>query len=141
MTLNSVGNGFQLGDGTLSDVLFNSQGDPATTATGTTVTLTADNLASGIVILDEGGSSSVTVTLPTGTLMDARFTNMPINSVFRVRIINIATNASADATIAAGTGWTLVGRSVIASAAAATDVSSADVLLRRTGTGTWTLYW
>ena len=137
-SLASQGYGFQVGDGTIDDVLFFAQGAPATPTT--TATLTTAQLATGLLVVDQGSSSGTTQTLPTGTLMDAAFKNMRVDTAFDLKIVNIATDASADLTIAAGTGWTLVGNMVIASNAADTDISSATVRIRKTGVATWTLY-
>jgi hypothetical protein len=52
----------------------------------------------------------------------------------------VSTVDAEDATIAVGTGWTLVGNVTIEANSATTKISSALFRARRTDTATWSLY-
>lgn len=138
MTISSSGAGYQLGDGNSSEVRFVPQGAPI--ALTTSATLTAAQLAVGLLTANQGGGATATYTLPTGTLMDAAFGNFRNDTAFEFSLINVSTVAAEDVTIAAGTGWTLVGNPTVNSNDAITSVSSGRFRARKTGTATWTLY-
>jgi hypothetical protein len=55
-----------------------------------------------------------------------------VNAAFEFAIVVV--DAAYQVTVAAGTGWTLVGNMV------ALESTSARFLARKTGDGTWTLY-
>lgn len=134
----NIGGGFLQGNFVPSSVLFFYQGAPATPSTSATLTTT--QLATQHLVIDQAAGGATTLTLPTGALMDAYFTNIPINGAFYFDVTNIGDQAAEDATFAAGTGWTLVGNMVVASNAAATDQSACRFKARRTAAATWTLY-
>lgn len=138
MALPSVGGGYQFNDGNINEVEISTQGTPAAKTTSTT--LTTDELATGILTVNQGAGAGSTLTLPTGTLMDAAFTNMKVDSSFDFSLINISTTDADDATIAVGTGWTLVGDVVVNAKSASTIPTSGLFRARKTGTATWTLY-
>lgn len=138
MAIASSGAGYQIGDGNASEVSFFNQSAP--TALTTTATLTAAQLATKLFTANQGGGAAATYTLPTGTLMDAAFGNFRTDSAFDFSLVNISTVAAEDVTIAAGTGWTVVGSMVVASNDAATSISAGTFRARKTGTATWTLY-
>lgn len=138
MALPSVGGGYQFNDGNVNEVELSTQSTP--TAKTTSTTLTAAELGTGIITVNQGGGAGSTLTLPTGTLMDAQYTNMKVDSSFDFTVINISTVDAEDATIAVGTGWTLVGDVVVNAKSASTIPTSGQFRVRKTGTATYTLY-
>lgn len=138
MAIASSGAGYQVGDGNVSEVRFVNQSTPI--ALTTSATLTAAQLAVGLLTANQGGGATATYTLPTGALMDAAFANFRNDSSFEFSLVNISTVAAEDVTIAAGTGWTLVGNATVNSNDAATSISSGRFRARKTGVATWTLY-
>jgi len=138
MALAQVGGGYQFGDGNLNEMTIGVQGAPATASV--TATLTVAQLLAGIITVNQAGAAVTTLTLPTGALMDAAFSNMKVNSSFDVAFINVSTVDAEDATIAVGTGWTLVGNVTVAANSGVTTISSALFRARRTDTATWSLY-
>lgn len=138
MALPSIGGGRQMGDGNTGEVVIGTQGTP--TAKTTSATLTVAELATGIITVNQGGGAVSTLTTPTGTQLDAAFSNAKIDSSFDFWIINISTVDAEDAAIAAGTGVTLVGNDDILANSATTINSSAHFRFRRTAANTWTVY-
>jgi len=138
MALAQVGGGYQVGDGNLNEMTIGVQNTPATASV--TATLTAAQLLAGIITVNQAGAAACTLTLPTGALMDAAFSNMKNNSSFDFAVVNVSTVDAEDATIAVGTGWTLVGNVTIEANSATTKISSALFRARRTDTATWSLY-
>ena len=138
MALATVGGGYQLTDGNQNEMEFIPQVTPATASV--TATLTVAQLATGIITVNQAGAAACTLTLPTGALMDATFTNMQNNASFDFSVINISTVDAEDATIAVGTGWTLVGNVTVAANSGVTQISSARFRARRTAAATWSLY-
>jgi len=138
MALPSVGGGYQYTDGNQNEMEFLPQVAPATASV--TATLTTAQLVAGIITINQAGAAACTLTLPTGALMDAAFSNMQNNAAFDFVFINVSTVDAEDATIAVGTGWTLVGNVTVAANSGVTVISSAIFRARRTATATWTLY-
>jgi streptogramin lyase len=103
---------------------------PAPTEKSTTATLTAKEVAAGIVSTI---GTSYTVTLPTGTALDTYFTGVPtVNIGFDFSVVN---TASGTVTIAAGaSGMTSLGTLTV------TTGMSATFCLRRTAANTYILY-
>lgn len=103
---------------------------PAPTAKSTTATLTAAELKTGIISTT---GTSYTVTLPTGTAIDAGFSGIPANVDigFDFSVVN---TASGTITIAVNTGVTSLGTLTIATA------TSAIFRLRRTAANTYVVY-
>lgn len=126
MALPNGAGGYQIGDGNLTEVQINVQGAP--TAKTAAATLTAAELTSGIITYN---GSAASLTLPTAADTEALVSSAKDNSSFDVVVINLG---AATATIAAGTGWTLVGTATVATAV------SAQFRARRTASGAWTLY-
>lgn len=110
------------------------------TAKTTSTTLTAAELKTGIITVNQGGGATSALQLPLATDMDTLFTTMAADDAFDFSVINISAVAAEDASVTTNTGWTLVGNMDIASNAAATDKSAGLFRARKTGTGTWTLY-
>lgn len=136
--LPSATQGYQYSSGFQDVPIFLNQGAPATATVS--ATLTAAQLQTGILSVNQGAGAATTLTLPTGTLMDAAFPNMPANNAFDFSVINVSTVGAEDATIAAGVGFTVVGNVTVASNAAVTDVSFARFRARKTDVATWILY-
>lgn len=138
MTLSTIGQGFLLGDGLVGDPLFYAQGTP--TSLTSSATLTTDQIGNRMFKCNAATGAGVTYTLPTAAAMDAAYPSIQNNMAIEISFTNVSTVAAEDATIAAGTGWTLYGNVVIASNAAATDWSTRTFVLIKTGTAAWSLY-
>ena len=130
MAIPSVGGGYQIGDGNLSEVTLGDQGTVATATV--TATLTVAQITAGILSANPS-TSAASYTLPTGTLIDATLTNAKVGSTFDLVIVNLGTSSGA-LTIVAGTGITLAGSATVA------VTSSAQVRFVRTGEATYTMY-
>jgi hypothetical protein len=126
MAFPSTGNGYQVTDGNVNEVSLVIQGAPA--AVSAAGTLTAAQLLAGLIV---ASGTPGTQTLPTVALLEAALGNAKVDSGFEVSLVN---TAGTTATVAAGTGWTLVGL-----ATAATNTSG-RFRARKTGEGAWTLY-
>jgi hypothetical protein len=127
MAFPSTGNGYQTTDGNVNEVRLVLQGAPASvTAAGT---LTAAQVLTGLIVVPSGTPG--TQTLPTVALLEAALPNVKVDSGFDLNLVNAA---GSTATIAAGTGWTIVGT------ATAATVTSAAFRAGKTGDGAWTLY-
>lgn len=120
-----------------STVLY-KQGAPAAKTTSTT--LTAAEIASGLLTVNQGAAGASALQLPLATDVDTLIPLSAANDSFVFSLINISTVAAEDASITTNTGWTLVGNMDVASNAAATDKSVGRFLARKTGAGAWTLY-
>lgn len=112
--------------------------------TGASNTISAAGIIGGIITINGGTAGAVTSTLVTAALLDTalttQFTFFPIDYGIVFSVINISTVGAEDATVTTATGWTLVGNMVVASNAAATDMSAAQFLARKTAPSTFTLY-
>lgn len=106
------------------------QFSPAPTSKAAVTTLTAAEVAAGII---NTTGTSYTVTLPTGTALDTYFSGVPTTNVsFDFSVIN---TASGTITIAVGaSGMTSLGTLTVATA------TSASFRLRRTAANTYILY-
>ena len=127
MALPNGAGGYQLGDGNLTEVVLGTQ--PAPTAKTAAATLTAAELATGIITYT---GAAVALTVPTGAALDAAFSSMKVDSSFDFSIIN--TDATDAATVTANTGCTLVGVAAVAA------VSSCTWRVRKTGDATYIFY-
>jgi len=103
-----------------------NQAAPATV--NTTATITAANLKTGIITSTT--AAAVTMTLPTGTDIEAGFSGIYTNMTFEFSVINTGPNAL---TVGAN-GNTTVGSLTVAT------LTSARYALRRTGANAFTLY-
>ena len=129
MPLPGVGGGYQLGDGNSSEPILGDQGD-ITSGLTSAVTLTAAQLAAGIISATPG--SALNYTLPLAADMDSYFSNAHPNSAFDFAVINLS--GANIGSLATNTGWTLVGTMGVA-------VSSSSLFrARKVGDATWTLY-
>lgn len=109
------------------------------TAKTTSATLTAAEVAAGIITVNQGGGATSSLQLPEATAMDTQFTTIASGEAFDFSLINISTNGAEDADITTNTGWTLVGSMAIQSNDAITSKSSGRFRALKTGTGAWVL--
>ena len=108
-------------------VIYNQ---PAPAAVDVTATLTVANLTAKIIT--SSTAAAVTMTLPTGTLMDGGFSGLYNNMAFEWSVINTgATNA---VTVQGGASHTVVGSGTVAAN------NSQRFLSRRTAATTWVTY-
>ena len=113
MALPNGAGGQQLGDGNLLEAVMGVQTIPAT-LTGDT-TLTADQVAVGLVVCKKASDATLTVTLPTATLLDAGITSAKVGSSFELTICNDNNSgASSTVPVTTGTGITVFGSVTIA---------------------------
>jgi hypothetical protein len=129
MPLSSSGGGYQIGDGNVSEVKLFTQGD-ITSGLTSAVTLTAAQLASGIISATPG--SALSYTLPLVTDLELAVPNAQNNASFDFVVINLS--GANIGTVATNTGWTLVGAMGVAVS------SSGRFRARKVGTAAWTLY-
>lgn len=134
MSLPNGAGGYQIGDGNLGEVNFFVQATPASIPVGA-ATLTAEQLATGIV-LGNPGSSATAYTLPTAALMNAAFPSMGVDRAFDFSIMNVDGSGSGVITLTAATGFTIVGIATIAATAGVAHTYRA----RKTGATTWVAY-
>jgi len=100
--------GYQLGDGNLTEALLGVQTIPTTLTADTT--LTAAQVAVGLVVCKKASDATLTVTLPTAALLDAAITSAKVGSSFELTICNNNdSGASSTVPITTGTGITIVG--------------------------------
>lgn len=134
MALPNGSGGYQLGDGNLGEVDFINVPAPATATA--TATLTAAQVTNGI-LLGSPGTSAATYTLPTVADLEAAVPSATKAGVsFDFSVVNVDGSSSGVITVAAGTGWTLVGLMTVVATAGTAQMFRA----RKTGDGTWSLY-
>jgi hypothetical protein len=78
-------------------------------------TLTAAQLLTRIITVNQAGAAVSELTLPLATAMDTGFSDAGADGAFDFSVINISTVAAEDATILTNTGWTLVGEMTVES--------------------------
>lgn len=123
------GGGYQIGTGNASEARLTVQGAP--TALTAAATATVAQLVNGLFTFN---GTAGNLTLPTVAELEAGIPNATrVDIAFDFHIINIDATTD-DVTVAAGTGWTLVGSMVV------TEATSGHFRARKTGVGTWTLY-
>ena len=133
MALPNGAGGYQLGDGNLNEVVLGYQAAPQSVAA--TATLTAAQVASGVLLVGSGATAAQTYTLPTGASLDALVSSAKVNSTFELVLVNLGTS-SGTATLAVGTGVTDGGNALVAVGTTA----SGRFLFRRTGDSTYVVY-
>ena len=108
MALPNGAGGYQLGDGNLTEAVMGVQTIPAT-LTGDT-TLTAAQVAVGLVVCKKASDATLTVTLPTAALLDAAVPSAKVGSSFDLTICN-DNNSGSSSTVpfTTGTGITIFG--------------------------------
>ena len=108
MALPNGAGGQQLGDGNLIEAVMGVQTIP-TTLTGDT-TLTAAQVAVGLVVCKKASDATLTVTLPTAALLDASVPSAKVGSSFNLTICNDNNSGSSSTVpVTTGTGITIVG--------------------------------
>lgn len=128
MALSNGTGGYQVGAGATDEAILFVQGAP--TALTAAATATAAQLENGLFTFD---GTAGNLTLPTVALLEAGVPSaQKVNAAFDFFVINL--DASDAVTLAAGTGWSLVG------VAAVSALTSAQFRARKTGDGTWTAY-
>lgn len=116
-----------------------TQGAP--TAKTVSATLTAAEVVTGIITVNQGAAGASAQQLPLATDMDAAIPDAAAGDAFDFSVINISTVDAEDASVTTNTGWTLVGNmDVPAYSAAGSLNSSGRFRARKTGTGAWVLY-
>ena len=133
MALPNGAGGYQLGDGNLNEVVLGYQAAPQSVTA--TATLTAAQVASGVLLVGSGATTAQTYTLPTGASLDALVSSAKVNSTFELVLVNLGTS-SGTAALAAGTGVTDGGNALVAVAI----TSSGRFLFRRVADSTWVVY-
>jgi hypothetical protein len=130
MSLPNGAGGYQVGDGNTGEAILFVQGAPTTVAAA--ATMTAAQLANGLFVFDGAAGN---LTLPTVALVEADISSAAkVNAAFDFFVINADASGSDAVTLAAGTGWTLVGAAAVAAA------TSAHFRARKTGAGSWVAY-
>jgi hypothetical protein len=133
MALADVGGGQQLSDGNTNEIKLFTQ--PAPTAITADATLTAAILATRLITFNKGSDAAITATLSTGALMDAAFPNVNVDDAFDFATVNLNdSGSSSTVTMAAGTGFTIVGLVTVG------RLASVKWRARRTATSTWVCY-
>ena len=100
--------GYQLGDGNLTEALMGVQTIPTTLTADTT--LTAAQVAVGLVVCKKASDATLTVTLPTAALLDAAITSAKVGSSFELTICNDNNSGSSSTVpVTTGTGITILG--------------------------------
>ena len=100
--------GYQVGDGNLTEALLGVQTIPTTLPADTT--LTAAQVAVGLVVCKKASDATLTVTLPTAALLDAAITSAKVGSSFDLIICNNNdSGTSSTVPITTGTGITIFG--------------------------------
>jgi hypothetical protein len=122
----------------VTGAVYRAQG--AQTAKTTSTTLTAAEINTGIITVNNGAAGTTTLTLPLATAMDSQFTGVAAGYSWDFSVVNISTTAAEDADVGTNTGWTLVGNMDIEADDDPRARSSAKFRARKTGTGAWTLY-
>lgn len=116
-----------------------AQGAPA--AKTVSATLTAAEVLTGIITVNQGSGASSAQQLPLAADMDTGFPNAAAGDSFDFSVINISTVDAEDASLTTNTGWTLVGSMDIPAYSAAGSLNSSGLFrARKTGTAAWTLY-
>ena len=108
MALPNGSGGYQVNSGNLTEAVLSVQTIP-TTLTGDT-TLTAAQVASGLVVCKKASDATLTVTLPTAALLDAAVPSAKVGSSFDLTICNDNNSGSSSTVpVTTGTGITVVG--------------------------------
>lgn len=119
-------------------VLLQEQLAPA--AKTVDATLTAAEILTGIITVNQGAAGTSAQQLPTGTDFSAALVDTQSGDSFDFSVINTSIVAAEDVTITTNTDWTLVGSMVIEANDNDRARSSARFRARKTGANTWTLY-
>ena len=113
MAIPNGAGGQQLGDGNLIEAVMGVQTIPTTLTADTT--LTAAQVAVGLVVCKKASDATLTVTLPTAALLDAAISSAKVGSSFELTICNDNNSgASSTVPVTTGTGITVFGSVTIA---------------------------
>ena len=113
MALPNGAGGYQVGDGNLNEAVMGVQTISAT-LTGDT-TLTAAQVAVGLVVCQKASDATLTVTLPTAALLDAAIPSAKVGSAFELTICNDNNSGSSSTVpVTTGTGITIFGSVTVA---------------------------
>lgn len=108
MALPNGAGGYQLGDGNLTEAVLGVQSIP-TTLTGDT-TLSAAQMAVGLVVCQKASDATLTVTTATGAQLDTAIPSAKVGSSFNLTICNNNNSGSSSTVpVTAGTGITVYG--------------------------------
>lgn len=118
-------------------VLLVKQG--AAAAKTVSATLTAAELLTGEITVNQGGGAPSALQLPLATAVDTALPDSAAGDAFDFSLTNISAVAAETASITTNTGWTLVGNMLLAANTAVTDISQGIFRAKKTGAGAWTL--
>lgn len=124
--------------GAAGEVVFVNQGAPA--AKTVSATLTAAEILSKIITVNQGSAGASALQLPLATDLDVALPTSVAGDAFDFSLINISTVAAEAASLTTNTGWTLVGDMDVAANSAITTKSAGRLRARKTAAGAWTLY-
>ena len=128
MALSNGTGGYQITAGSDGEAVLFVQTAPTALTAATTVT--AEQLSGGLFTFN---GTAGNLTLPTVANLEADISSAQrVNAAFDFFVIN--TDGADAITLAAGTGWTIVG------VAAVSALTSAHFRARKTGDGSWTAY-
>lgn len=101
--------------GLMQNVNKCSQSMTSAATSGTDITLTGAQLATGLTQLNTGASGAFTITTPTASGIVAEFGDtVPLDGTFSKQIDIVNNNVGQTGTLTAGTGVTVVGTATIA---------------------------
>lgn len=133
MALPNGAGGYQVGDGNLTEAVLGVQTIP-TTLTGDT-TLTAAQMALGLVVCQKASDATLTVTFDTAANLDAAIPSAKVGSSFKLTITNNNNSgASSTVPITTGSGITVYGSVTVPRFGAYT------YLLVKTGDAAWSAF-
>lgn len=134
MALPNGAGGYQVGDGNVNDPIIDLIAVPVSVTAS--ATLTTAQVLNGLILANNGITTTQTYTLPTVTDLETTLVNSDrIGTTFSFRLVNLGTS-TATAVIAAGTGWTVTGSLTMTIPIG----TGATLLARKTAAGAWTLY-
>lgn len=114
---------------------------PAPTAKTTNANLTAAEMLTGWITVNQGAGGTSTQTTATGTALASAFPfPLAAGDSFDFHVINISTNAAETAIIAGGTDVTFVGNLSIPANSAITAQSQGTFRMRYSGANVWVGY-
>lgn len=115
------------------------QGAP--TAKTVSSTLTAAELLTRIITVNQAAAGASAQQLPLASAMDTALSDFVAGDAFDFSVINTSTVDAEDASITTNTGWTLVGNMDVPAYSAAGSLNSSGLFrARKTGSAAWTLY-
>lgn len=134
MAFPKSGGGYQLGDGNIDEPIIDLIPEPVSITA--TATLTSAQVLNGLILANNGVTTTQTYTLPTVASLEADLVNSDrVGTSFTFRVVNLGTSTGT-AVIAAGTGWTVSGSLTMTIPV----TTGASFVARKTAAGAWTLY-